>query len=498
LDLPPERVHQLVAEFEQLIAAELNHPAAALPLATGITGVSAYLAQDYVAAESLDLAVREYGAAPPADALRVAVQLAGALDLAAVANVNHGALHPRDVLLSDDETRVTGIGVARALERVGIATPVRRPYAPPERRTSGAWSRQADVFSLATLVHELLWGRRIAAEGDHVADSLTDLPGARPKLLRAAFIRALAERPEDRFDCALEFAEALKAAFPDVQLSEPAPSKRRAAVRKKEPVSTLPLEASDRELPPAAPDPKGPEPTAEAPRAAAAEESVPPEISPAPLELLEPPESREPFEPREPSEPRELPEPVFSAAVMEQTRSAVWPLMAALVIGLAIGFAGGYGVGTTGGHAVQSVNEAQTASPAPAGRDTTEIAVTPSPSGAPASFTPPARPRAPDRRNASRTQPERPPARPTERSAAAPVPAGTSGALVGRLSIESRPSGARVFLDNNQIGVTPLAKPDIKAGEHAIRLERDGYRHWTSTVRIAAGEQNRVTASLDK
>src|SRR5205814_7987985 len=47
LDLPPERVHQLVAAFEHLIAAELTHPAMAVPLATGITDVSAYLAQDY-------------------------------------------------------------------------------------------------------------------------------------------------------------------------------------------------------------------------------------------------------------------------------------------------------------------------------------------------------------------------------------------------------------------------------------------------------------------
>src|SRR5437868_14684700 len=77
LDLPPERGHQLVAEFERLIAADLAHPALAAPLATGISGVSAYLAQDYIAADSLDSAVREYGAAPAANALRVAAQLAG-------------------------------------------------------------------------------------------------------------------------------------------------------------------------------------------------------------------------------------------------------------------------------------------------------------------------------------------------------------------------------------------------------------------------------------
>ena len=131
LDLPPERGHQLVAEFERLIGAQLTHPALASPLATGISGVSAFLAQDYVAADSLDLAVREYGPAPAGDALRVAAQLAGALDFAAAVQITHGALHPRDVLLSSDDTRLTGLGVTRALEesvssrRCGVRTPRR-------------------------------------------------------------------------------------------------------------------------------------------------------------------------------------------------------------------------------------------------------------------------------------------------------------------------------------------------------------------------------------
>jgi hypothetical protein len=530
----------------------LNHPAVAIPLATGITGVSAYLAQDYVAAESLDLAVREYGAAPPADALRVAVHLAGALDLAAVANVNHGALHPRDVLLSDDETRLTGIGVARALESVGVATPVRRPYTAPERRASGPWSRQADVFSLAALVHELLWGRRLTAEGSEVAESLSELPNARMKPLRAAFTRALAERPEDRFDSALEFAEALKDAFPDIQLAEPPPPKKKQP-RKKSAASMLPLEGKDPAASSQTTEPQMVEAPDEKPSVVsstftasfeiAASEPVadpnlperPEPVEPTePLAPFEPPsrlasfespeafqaleslEPREPAEPRERAEPREPIVPIYSSAVMEQTRSAVWPLMAALVIGLAIGFAGGYGIGTTREHVTQVATEAQ-AAPVTAGRDATEIAVARPPDSsakrpdAAASNIPPAksatRPDAPappsDRRAASapehriaaRTAPERSTTRPRP---AAPVPAGTSGEFVGRLNVDSRPVGARVFLDNKPIGVTPLALPSIRAGEHAIRLERDGYRHWTSTVRIVAGEQNKVTASLDK
>src|SRR5438034_996396 len=143
LDLPPERVHRLVAELSRIISAGPTHPALAAPLETGIHDVCAYLVQDYVAAESLDLAVRECGPAPAADALRVAARIGGALDVAAAANIAHGSLHPRDVLLSSDVTQLTGIGVARALERVGVLPPVRRPYTAPERSAGGEWDRRA-------------------------------------------------------------------------------------------------------------------------------------------------------------------------------------------------------------------------------------------------------------------------------------------------------------------------------------------------------------------
>jgi serine/threonine protein kinase len=54
LDLPPERIHQLVAAFERLVAAEWTHPVLAAPLATGIVEADAFLVQEFCAGESLD------------------------------------------------------------------------------------------------------------------------------------------------------------------------------------------------------------------------------------------------------------------------------------------------------------------------------------------------------------------------------------------------------------------------------------------------------------
>ena len=121
----------------------------------------------------------------------------------------HGALHPRDVLIAQHDTRLTGLGVAGAIEKIGVAAPRRRPYAAPERMAGGAWDRRADVFSLAALIHEMLWGRRLTAIGGEAADALTELPGADLARLQAAFARALALDPVDRFDTATDFAAAI-------------------------------------------------------------------------------------------------------------------------------------------------------------------------------------------------------------------------------------------------------------------------------------------------
>jgi hypothetical protein len=77
-------------------------------------------------------------------------------------------------------------------------------------------------------------------------------------------------------------------------------------------------------------------------------------------------------------------------------------------------------------------------------------------------------------------------------------PAAETAAALGTLIVDSRPQGAAVFVDGRPAGHTPLSLPDVRVGSHAVRIERDGYRIWTASVSISAGEPNRVTASLEK
>jgi hypothetical protein len=68
----------------------------------------------------------------------------------------------------------------------------------------------------------------------------------------------------------------------------------------------------------------------------------------------------------------------------------------------------------------------------------------------------------------------------------------------GALTVISRPPGARVVLDGRDVGTTPLSLDTVRAGEHAIRLHRDGYRRWSAAVRVISGTRNAITAPLDR
>src|SRR3982750_4704652 len=151
LDVVPEQAQALADELAHAAEAELIHPSIVEPIAAGIEGTVAYRAEEYVAAESLDAAMRHYAPAAFDTMLRIVGQLAEAVDAARAAGVGHGALHPRDIFITPDEGRASGFGGVDALERVGLRAPVRRPYSAPERIAGAAWSTPADVFSLGAI-----------------------------------------------------------------------------------------------------------------------------------------------------------------------------------------------------------------------------------------------------------------------------------------------------------------------------------------------------------
>jgi hypothetical protein len=88
----------------------------------------------------------------------------------------------------------------------------------------------------------------------------------------------------------------------------------------------------------------------------------------------------------------------------------------------------------------------------------------------------------------------------TAGSVPAAVPARTSGSgqFVGTVVVETRPAGARVFIDGREVGTSPLAVPGVAAGSHVVRFELPGYKRWSASVSVVAGGRNRVAASLEE
>jgi hypothetical protein len=464
----------------------------------------------------LDVVVRDYGPAPPPDAVRIATELAGALDFAAVVNVTHGMLHPRDVLIAADDVQLTGIGIAQALERIGVAVPVRRPYTAPERLPSGRWDRRADVFSLAAVMFELLFGRRVAGTGEQAREAVTEIAGANVRQLRAVFGRALAEDPAERFDTALEFAEQLKGAFSAMALTFVPPTEPVVDAPLNRPPATLPLDESAAPAEPliaVTPDVEDLDlhvagtarydQAESAPRADPESSSV--EFG-SPLGPGSPVEAVSPagfdssvgfgssvgssssvgsgapvgsgFSRIEPGVSR--PEDRFRQAAIApeitaapRKRSPFVPIAAALVLGAVIG---ALATGLIRNRAVPTVVQ-MTGAPPPA-----------TASAAPRAETIPAEPPVVQVPSTPAPRPSVPesPAASAPRAAVnkVPVPADETG----RLLVRSTPAGARVFVDGKDVGATPQTVGDLSSGTHVVRLVQDGY----------TTEERRVSISADR
>jgi hypothetical protein len=101
-------------------------------------------------------------------------------------------------------------------------------------------------------------------------------------------------------------------------------------------------------------------------------------------------------------------------------------------------------------------------------------------------------------------RPAKAPARvpaPEAKAAQAPPPARPSkppAATSGEIYVDSRPRGARVFVDGKEVGVTPVQLTAQPPGRRVVRLELVDHQSWTETRTVAAGELTRITGSLER
>jgi hypothetical protein len=66
----------------------------------------------------------------------------------------------------------------------------------------------------------------------------------------------------------------------------------------------------------------------------------------------------------------------------------------------------------------------------------------------------------------------------------------------GELEVRSEPSGAKVYLDGNEMGETPIVLSEVWSGKHTVRVMKDGYAPHEEQVEIKGADRKKITTSL--
>jgi len=74
------------------------------------------------------------------------------------------------------------------------------------------------------------------------------------------------------------------------------------------------------------------------------------------------------------------------------------------------------------------------------------------------------------------------------------VATGVHAALRGGATVKSRPAGARVYIDNEFKGHTPLTLTTLPVGKHLLRLERPGFRMYGQLLEVSPDDVEASTA----
>jgi tRNA A-37 threonylcarbamoyl transferase component Bud32/tetratricopeptide (TPR) repeat protein len=216
----PER---FLREIE--IAAKLQHPHILPVYDSGEADGLLFYVMPFVPGETLrDRLMRDHQV-PSNEALRIAREVANALDYAHRQGIVHRDIKPANILLSDGHAVVADFGIARALTasaqagltQAGMAVGTPSYMSPEQALGEQNVDGRTDVYALGCVLYEMLVGSPPFDGPTPQAVVAQTLQGARPRLasdplgVQPVLERALAREPGDRFATAGELATALDA-----------------------------------------------------------------------------------------------------------------------------------------------------------------------------------------------------------------------------------------------------------------------------------------------
>ncbi len=214
------------------------------------TGEGLFLIMEYVRGvqgmRNMAELVRRCGPLPLDELKRLFGQVLSAVGFAHRQGIIHRDLKPLNIMLSEFGAKVGDFGIARIVSgdtsvsvsghRVG--TPA---YMSPEQVLYKKLTRATDIYSLGCTLYELATGRlpfKASETSSFFEAHLQDPPipprsvnPALPERLEQVILKAMAKKPQDRFQTCEEFAAALQrvgvASQPRPEPAEPLPDKTR-------------------------------------------------------------------------------------------------------------------------------------------------------------------------------------------------------------------------------------------------------------------------------
>ncbi len=221
--------HQTRSRFflEARLAGSLSHPNIVTIYDLGEDNGRFFIAMDYLRGESLRSRIAR-GKPSTEDSLRILTGIAGGLSHAHHQGIIHRDIKPSNIFLCDSgRVKILDFGLAHinssSLTRTGqvLGTP---DYMSPEQVLGRRADHRSDIFSLGSVSYELLTGHRPFA-GRFIEKVLFKIVHEEPQLMESydpsirqdlgrIVCKALAKRPKDRYQSAIEFLREL-ARLPD-------------------------------------------------------------------------------------------------------------------------------------------------------------------------------------------------------------------------------------------------------------------------------------------
>ena len=208
--------------------ARLQHPHILPLLDSGDADGLLYYVMPLVTGETLRARLEREKQLPIPEAVRIAREVASALDYAHRQNVIHRDIKPENSLLHDGQAIVADFGIALAVQSAGgqrmtqtglsLGTP---QYMSPEQAMGErAIDARSDIYALGAVTYEMLTGAppftgvSVQAIAARVLSSDAEPPSrvrnTIPPHVEHAVLTALAKLPADRFESAKAFADALQ------------------------------------------------------------------------------------------------------------------------------------------------------------------------------------------------------------------------------------------------------------------------------------------------